>query len=166
MPSTTFGALYQKAKDEGSFDTVIPDGDFRLEITRANGTDKDGKPRIGAQFKVIAAEGGEALPEDDEALGVATWDNFHFTEKSAAISFRRLRELGLDDDWLAESETPEQIAEALVGIVIDASVGHRRWGKDNENTSNTFKSIVVVTPPAVGAAPVVEKAPVEDDESY
>src|SRR5688500_9842846 len=34
--NTTFGSLYKQAKDSGAFNTVLPDGDFVLEIVRVN----------------------------------------------------------------------------------------------------------------------------------
>lgn len=169
MATTSFGDLYKKAKAEGAFSDLIPDGDFRLEIKRANGGEakSSGNPRIGVQFLVLGAEGGEELPDDDEAKGASSWLNLNFSEKAAPISFRQLREWGLDDEWLQESESVEQIAEALVGIVFDATVGNRSWGKDNENTDNTIKVLEIVVPPATGAAPIKPKAePTDDGTGY
>ena len=167
MGSTTFGALYKKAKDDGAFDDVLPDGDFRVEIKRANAKEtKKGDSSIGVQFKIIGEEGGAPIPDDDPAKGKTTWLNLNFSEKAAPISFRQLRDWGFDDEWLSESESAEQIAEALTGIVLDASVGHRNWGANDENVNNTLKVGAVVTPPTVGAAPIVPKADTPDDDGY
>lgn len=169
MGSTSLGALYKKAKDDGAFSDVIPDGDFRLKILRANAGEAkaSGAPRLGVQFKVTGDEDGQPLHDDDEAKDASSWVNLNFSDKAAPISFRQLREWGFDDEWLSETETVQQIADALLGIEIAATVGHRNWGKNEENVDNTIKVLYIVTPPAVGAAPVVETAEiVEDDEAY
>lgn len=146
-----FGDLLQQAKESGAMgDTVIPDGDFTLEVTKSNWNDK-GDGSMGLLIKVVGDEEGDDLPEDDEAHNATSWTNLYFSEKAAGISFRTLKQLGFDEDYLAQSESGESIAEAAVGIQFSASVGHRNWGKDDERVSNEFKGIQVVVPPAVGA---------------
>lgn len=164
MSSTTFGALFQKAKDDGAFDDVIPDGDFHVEIKRANAkTTQKGDDSIGVQFKVVG-------PDDDPAKGKTTWLNLNFSEKAAPISFRQLREWGVSEDFLNASERVDDVAEVLPGIVLDVQVGHRNWGANDENVNNTFKVYEVLVPPAAGAAaPKASTRPSEavaDDSGY
>lgn len=145
-----FGELFEKAKEEGALQSLIPDGDFQLECTHANGnTSKEGVDRIGLLWKVKANSDGSPLDDEDPAHNASGWQNLSFSEKAAAISMRQLKALGLTDEFLASSESPEEVAEACIGIVIDASVGHRNWGKDGENTSNDFKVAEVLVPPVL-----------------
>lgn len=154
--TTTFGALAKKAKEDGAFDDVIPDGDFHLKVASSNAPpEKPGKaPRIGVRFVVVSSPD---VAEDDPVLGKGAWVNLYFSEKAAPISFRQLKSWGLSQEWLEETETPQQIADALLGVVVDATVGHRNWGTDDENTDNTIKVHEVLVPPAVGG--VVDEAP-------
>lgn len=174
MGSTTFGALYKQAKEDGAFDDVLPEGDFHLKLVKANAKEtKKGDDSIGVQAKVV---GG--VEEDDPVFGKTAWINLNFSEKAAPISFRQLRSWGFDDDFLTESESADQIAEAIPGIVLDATVKQRTWGSNDENVSNDIKVHEVLTPPAVGAAGQAEtedkpkrtrKAKAEtpaDDEAY
>lgn len=144
-----FGDLLQQAKDSGALgDTVIPDGDFTLEVTKSNWKDKNDS--MGLLVKVVGDDEGQPLADDDEANGVSSWTNLYFSEKAAGISFRFLKSLGFDEDFLANSESGEDIANAATGIQFTASVGHRTWGKDGDRVSNEFKAVTVVVPPAVG----------------
>ncbi len=169
MGSTTFGALYKQAKEDGAFDDVLPEGDFVLTLVKANSKPtKKGDEQIGVQAKVT---GG--VDESDPVFGKTTWLNLNFSEKAAPISFRQLKSWGFSDDYLAESESAEAIAEAIPGIVLDATVKQRTWGSNDENVSNDVKVHAVVVPPAVGAASVEAapkaskaKAKPADDESY
>lgn len=158
MGSTTFGALYKQAKEDGAFDDVLPEGDFHLTLVRANGKEnaKNGNISIGVQAKIT---GGEGLDKDDPAFGKTAWLNLYFTDKAAPISFRQLKSWGFSDEFLAESESVEQIAEAIPGIVLDATVTVRNWGQNDENTANDIKVHEVLTPPAVGAAAAAEAKP-------
>lgn len=163
-----FGDLLKQAKESGAMgDTVIPDGDFLLEITKTNCKDPEEGP-IGLLVKVIGDEEGNPLPEGDEAAGVVSWVNLYFSEKAAPISFRQLKDFGFDEDFLAESDDAGVIADAALGIRFTASVGHRNWGKEKDRVSNEFKSITVVTPPAVGGRSVDPQtaAPEPEDEAY
>ena len=147
-------------------DTVIPDGDFTLEITKTNCKDPAEGP-IGLLVKVVGDENGGALPEGDEANGVVSWVNLYFSEKAAPISFRQLKDFGFDEGFLAESEDAQSIADAATGIKFTASVGHRNWGKDGDRTSNEFKAIKVIAPPAVGGRSLDPQTPApEADEAY
>lgn len=158
MPN--FGDLLKQAKESGAMgDTVIPDGDFTLEVTKSNWKDT-GDGSMGLLVKVVGDEDGQPLPEDDEAANVASWTNLYFSEKAAGISFRQLKAFGFDEDFLANSESGQEIADAAVGIVFTASVGHRNWGKEGDRVSNEFKGIQVITPPSVGA---VASDPTTDD---
>ncbi len=166
--TTSFGALAKKAKEDGAFDDVIPDGDFHLKVAQANApAEKPGKaPRIGVRFVVV---GGEGVTKDDPAFGKGAWVNLHFSEKAAPISFRQLKSWGFSEEFLEGTETPQQIADALPGIVLDATVGHRNWGTDDENTDNTVKVHEVLTPPAVGgveAQPAKAEEASAEDEGY
>lgn len=155
---TTFGDLYTQAKKEGSFGSVLPEGDFVLRVIRAKSDAKEGKPpRIGFQVEVIRAE-------DDGDLGSKAWSNLYFSEKAAPISFRFLGELGLSDDFISAAASADEVAEALVGVEFDAEVSIRTWGKDNDQESNNFKVVELVTPPLVGAVPT--KPAVEDEEPF
>lgn len=156
-----FGDLLKQAKESGAMgDTIIPDGDFLLEITKTNCKDPEEGP-IGLLVKVIAEEDGTPLADDDEAKNVASWINLYFSEAAAGISFRQLKQFGFDETFLAESEDAQSIADAALGIQFTASVGHRTWGKENDRVSNEFKAVTVITPPAVGSVPV--EAVVEEE---
>jgi hypothetical protein len=146
-------------------DTVIPDGDFTLEVTKSNWKDQ-GDGSMGLLIKVVGDDEGQPLPDDDEAAGVNSWTNLYFSEKAAGISFRTLKQLGFDETFLAQSESGQEIADAAVGIVFTASVGHRTWGKDGDRVSNEFKAITVVTPPSVGGVSVDPTEPDPDEEAY
>lgn len=157
-----FGDLAKKAKEEGSFDDVIDQGDFTLEILRANSNPKkDGTDQIGVQFKVVAGADNEPLPEDDPALNQKAWVNLHFSEKAANISIRQLKSWGVPEDFLEQAETAKEIADILPGTVLNVSVTHRTWGKDDENVNINLKVHDVVVPPAVGSVDPTE----ESDES-
>lgn len=162
MANTTFGGLFKEAKAAGSFDSTLPDGDFVLRVIRANAKTKDsGQVSFGLQLEVVQSE-----VEDD--IGKKTWTNLYFTEAAAPISFRFLTDIGLDESFIEQAETPDEVAQATVGVEFDAEVGHRNWGKNGENVSNTFKIVGVVTPPAVGGAPDPSEAvtDVEDEEPF
>lgn len=149
-----FGDLLQQAKDSGAMgDTVIPDGDYLLEITKANWKD-DGDGSMGLLIKVLADDEGNELPEGDEARNVSSWTNLYFSPKAAGISFRQLKSFGFDESFLANTESGQEIADNAAGIQFTASVGHRTWGKDGDRVSNEFKQITVVVPPAVGGVSV------------
>lgn len=155
MGSTTFGALYKQAKEDGAFDDVLPEGDFHLTLVKANSKEtKKGDASIGVQAKVT---GG--VDESDPVFGKTTWLNLNFSEKAAPISFRQLKAWGFSDDYLAESESADAIAEAIPGIVLDATVKQRSWGNNDENVSNDIKVHAVLTPPAVGAAAAIAAKP-------
>jgi hypothetical protein len=159
-----FGDLLKQAKESGAFgDTIIPDGDFLLEITKTNCKDPKEGP-IGLFIKVVGDEDGQPLPEDDEANGATAWTNLYFSEAAAGISFRTLTQFGFDETFLAESEDAESIANAAQGIVFQATVEHRKWGKNNDRLSNDFKQITVVTPPSVGAVAPDPTLPFSEDE--
>ncbi len=161
-----FGDLLQQAKDSGAMgDTVIPDGDFTLEVTKSNWKDQ-GDGSMGLLIKVVGDEEGQPLPDDDDANGVNSWTNLYFSEKAAGISFRTLKQLGFDETFLANSESGQEIADAAVGIVFSASVGHRNWGKEGDRVSNEFKGITVITPPSVGGVAVDPTDPNPDEEAY
>jgi len=162
MPSTTFGDLVKKAKESGAFADLIPDGDFTLEIVRANGsTNKQGVPRLGVLIKVVGADpDDEPLADDDDALGASTWLNLSFSEKAAPISFRQLKSFGVPEDFLENAESIEDVAETLAGIVVAASVGHRSWGDNNDRTDNTINVNHVKVPPAIAHVPV------ESDDAF
>jgi hypothetical protein len=148
MGSTTFGALYKAAKEDGAFDDVLPEGDFHITLVKANSKEtKKGDASIGVQAKVT---GG--VDKDDPVFGKTTWVNLNFSEKAAPISFRQLKSWGFSDDFLEQSESADQIAEAIPGIVLDATVKQRSWGANDENVSNDLKVHAVLTPPATGAA--------------
>ncbi len=154
---TTFGALYKKAKDDGAFDDVIPHGEYELTFDRANHkVNQKGDDRIGVHVKVT---GG--IPEDDPDFGKGTWLNLTFSEAASAIAFRQLGEWGFTDEFLSEAESAEQIADAIAGIVVDATVTTRNWGANGENVSNDIKVHQVLTAPAVGGA-----KPAEDEEPF
>lgn len=164
----TFGDLLKQAKESGAMgDTVIPDGDFTLEVTKANWKDK-GDGSMGLLVKVVGDEEGQPLPDGDEADGVASWTNLYFSEKAAGISFRLLKQLGFDEDFLANSDSGQEIADAAPGIVFTASVGHRNWGDNDSRCSNEFKGIAVVVPPAVGGVAVDPTAadPASEEEPF
>ena len=147
-----FGDLLKQAKDSGAMgDAVIPDGDFLLEVINTNCKDPEEGP-IGLQLAVLGGEDGP-LPEDDPAAKAKTWINLYFSEKAAPISFRQLKDLGFDEDFLANSDSAEAIAEAAKGIKFTASVGHRNWGDNGERCNNTLKGVTVVVGPAVGLDP-------------
>jgi hypothetical protein len=161
-----FGDLLKEAKESGAMgDTIIPDGDFTLEVTKTNCKDPEEGP-IGLLVKVIGDEDGNELPEGDEAKNVTTWVNLYFSEKAAGISFRTLKQLGFDEQFLAESEDAESIANAAQGIRFAASVGHRTWGKENDRNSNEFKGIRVIVPPAVGGTAADPTPADSEDEDY
>jgi hypothetical protein len=157
MTTSTFGELFKTAQKEGSFGSVLPEGDFVLRVIRAKSDAKEGKaPRIGFQVEVIRAE-------DDGDLGSKAWSNLYFTEKAAPISFRFLGELGLSDDYIESAESADIVAQALIGVEFDAEVSVRTWGKDNDQQSNNFKVVELVTAPVVGAVPTKPVADEEDD---
>ena len=161
MGSTTFGALYKQAKDDGAFDDVLPEGDFQLTLVKANSKEtKKGDSSIGVQAKVT---GG--VPESDPVFGKTTWVNLNFSEKAAPISFRQLKSWGFSDEFLEQSESADQIAEAIPGIVLDTTVKQRSWGANDENVSNDLKVHAVVTPPAVGAAATTQPKQADDAAS-
>lgn len=166
MATKKFGDILKEAKESGAMgDTVIPDGDFLLEITKSNCKDPEEGP-IGLLVKVVGDDEGNALSPDDEANGAAAWINLYFSEKAAPISFRQLKSFGFDESFLAESESAEEIANAAVGIRFTASVGHRNWGSEGTRTSNEFKGVEVVTPPAVGSSPVDPTEPEDNEEPF
>ncbi len=147
MTTSTFGDLLAQAKKEGAGGAVLPEGDFVLRIVKATSDAKEGKaPRIGLQLEIIRSD-----VEDD--VGTKAWWNLYFSEKAAPISVRQLGELGLSDVFLAGTHGADEVADALVGVEFDAEVSIRTWGKDNDQTSNNFKVVELVTPPAVGANP-------------
>jgi hypothetical protein len=168
MASTKFGDLLKQAKESGAMgDTVIPDGDFLLEVVKTNCKDPAEGP-IGLLVKVVGDEEGQPLPEGDEANGVVSWINLYFSEKAAPISFRQLKAFGFEEDFLANSESAQVIADAATGIRFTASVGHRNWGDNGSRTSNEFKGVTVVVPPSVGGVEADPQTEAEgpEDEAY
>lgn len=154
--TTTWGQLVAEAQAAGSFTDLLPEGDLHLRIARANADHKEGKaPRFGIQWEVVASE------YDEEDVGRKTWQNLYFTEKAAPISLRFLGDLGLPDDFVAQSSSPDQVAAALPGIEVLAEVGTRTWGKDGDRTDNTIKVTELLVPPAV-SAPTAASEPEEE----
>lgn len=163
MATTSMGGMRQQAIADGAFDNVLPDGDFVLRIIKGNGKRKaDGTPNIGLQLEVVKSD-----VESD--IGKKSWWNLYFTEKALPISFRNLADLGLSDEFLDQAGEPSDIADALVGVEFDCEVSHRSWGKDNANTSNNFKIVELVTPPAVGHVavdPTVGESNQDEEEPF
>lgn len=159
MSEMNFGALVQQAKAAGSFTDLLPEGDgFLLEIVRGRGDHKEGKaPRIGLQFEVVESE---YEPDD---VGRKGWVNLYFSERAAPISVRQLGDLGLPDDFLANSSSIEQVAEALVGTQVRGDITIRTWGKDGDRHDNVVKVTEVVIPPAVVDGPV-DPSEADEDE--
>lgn len=158
MASTKFGDLYKQAKADGSFDDVIEQGDFTLEVVRANSSPtQKGDEQIGILFEVKGGPENTDLPDDDAAKGTKGWVNLNFSEKAAPISLKFLRNIGVPDEVLDEAESGKDIAEILPGTVVDATVTHRTWGKDDENTAMNLAIHNVLVPPAV--AGVVDPTP-------
>jgi hypothetical protein len=156
-----FGDLLKQAKESGAMgDTVIPDGDFLLEITKTNCKDPEEGP-IGLLIKVIGDEDGNELPDGDEAKNVTSWANLYFSEAAAPISFRQLKDFGFTEEFLANSEDAESIANLAQGIKFTASVGHRNWGKEKDRVSNEFKGVKIVAGPA---GQDVDPTPQDSDE--
>lgn len=165
MATKKFGDLLKEAKASGAMgDSIIPDGDFLLEITKTNCKDPEEGP-IGLLVKVIGDEDGNELPDGDDAKDVTTWINLYFSEAAAGISFRQLKQFGFEESFLAESESAESIANAAQGIRFTASVGHRVWGKEKDRVSNEFKGVTVVVPPAVGGVAADPTDP-EPEDAY
>lgn len=137
----TFGELAKQAAASGGTDEIIPDGDFVVRIERANaGTSNSGDDRIGVMLKVVGADpDDEPLADDDPALGATSWINLYFSEKAFPISLKQLKEFGLSDSFIEQSDSAEQVADALVGTELVASIGHRTWGTDGDRTDNTIK---------------------------
>lgn len=150
-----FGELHKQAKENGAIASLIPDGDFVLECTNANGKTNDaGVDSIGLLWKVkgeLSPESGNIneLEDDDPANGASGWQNLNFGEKAVNISMRQLHDLGLTDDFLDNAESVEEVAQACVGIVIDASVGHRNWGDGGKNVAQNVKVVEVLVGPVL-----------------
>ena len=157
MAETTWGNLVKEAQAAGSFTDTLPEGDFVLEVVRANADHKEGKaPRIGIQWKIIGSE------YDESDVGRKAWQNLYFSEKAAPISLRFLGDLGLSDEFIASTSGPDQLAEALTGIRVFAEVGTRTWGKDGDRVDNTFKVNEVIASTAVASTPTAASEPEEE----
>jgi hypothetical protein len=142
MASTSFGGLFTQAKASGAFDSTIPEGDYILRVIKGNVKSVAGKPdSIGLQLEVVRSDGDE--------VGRKVWTNLHFTEKAAPISFRFLTDLGLPESFIESAESAQQVVEALIGVEFDSEVSIRTWGKNNENSSNSFKVVELLVAPAV-----------------
>ena len=166
-----FGELYKSAQEAGAIQQVLPDGDFIIECINGNaGTTQAGDDKIGLQFQINGPEesfsdtiNNEGNVVRDPARGAKAWFNLTFGEKAANISMRQLKDFGLTDAFLESAETAEDVANALKGVVLDVEVGHRNWGKNGENVSNTFKVHEVVVAPVL---PAVSFSDSEDEEPF
>ena len=168
--------LFAAAQKDGGQDAVLPEGDFAIKVIRGKGNEAEGDklPRIGLQLEIVGAavlddQGNTNWthdPEEDEAIGHKAWTNLYFTEKARRLSFDFIRALGLSDEFVASSQDVQTLADALTGVVFVAETTIRKFGKDGERQANNFKVSEVVTPPAVGAAPVPSEAVEDEDEPY
>lgn len=146
-----FGDLYKQAQEAGAFQSLIPDGDFIIKCLNANsGSTAAGDDKMGFQFEVVSETNGDPIPDDDPAKGAKGWINLTFGEKAAAISMRQLKDFGLTDSFLESADDVDAVAQAIVGAVYDVSVGHRTWGKNGDQVSNTLKVNEVIVAPVQG----------------
>jgi hypothetical protein len=147
---------------------VAPDGAYVLKVTKAEAKSSKGsatKPSRPMIAMTCSIQGGPYA-------GLPVWHNFVWTEENenAKRFFRaNLKALGIN---ITPTTTMGQIASALVGVVFNATIGHREFNGTISNQIDKFGALQTASPsgtpvpqiatPAIAPVPqVAAAAPVE-----
>lgn len=152
MAEVSVSDLYQSyEKDEL---VVLPAGNHRLEVISCSV--RNGNAVMPVFRAVGGPYAGKRVMTGQETL----------TEKAASIFFRNMKGYGLEKSFFDQSPTMEQIAQALVGRVVDMELTIEPYKGEDRNKHGigavklvgTKDSAGVLTEVGGGTAPTVPEA--------
>lgn len=166
--SVTLGQLFAEYEKTSSI-TVLPDGKHKLRVTSCTARNKGVCP-------VYTPIEGPSAGKRCMAGGIYPGDS----EGGRQAFFRKLEKFGLNKEFFNQNPTLKDVADALVGRVVELDLTVGSWGDEprNElafgiklldggstpsvagipNVSQTTAAPVVPEVPTVGAPPVVTES--------
>jgi hypothetical protein len=145
MPEFNWGELMSEA---GATLQPIPDGEYELQVTGAKAmTTSNNKPMLSVRYQVTAG------PHTSRPV----WNNFIISRESPnalGFFFRHMNAHGLGAEYFQSNPSMEQVADALVGRQVHATIGHKPYQGETRNEVSKF------TPTQVPGGVVPSPAPV------
>lgn len=124
MVGVSWGELLKEAGDSVNTFDPIPDGDYELKIIKAEaGTTNNQKPKITLTTQVTTGAYANRRIWDDLVISADS-------PKAMGFFFRKMKALGLNQDYFKSEPSMEQVASVLDGrtfrgrIYTDTSYGN------------------------------------------
>lgn len=154
MTSTTVGELYKDfEKDEL---VVLQAGTVRLVVDTCKGEEKDGNLQISPVFRVVQG----VATDGEDATGKRNMQGKHtLSEKSGWIFFPTMKGYGLGKDYFRSEPGAEQIAQDLIGRVVDVETEIDPWkGQDRNKVVRSAVKLVGHKDPTTGVISYIDGA--------